>query len=109
MQDAVQQAYVGDRFWTSTGREITDLPTLKNVDEVDRSAIKELRKNGIKCEIYPDVGESNKQQKRQWKYVTNRAIEFVVSKVENDIFTLKNMSNSEQSECSLDELIEKLK
>ena len=45
MQDAVQQAYVGDRFWTSTGREITDLPTLKNVDEVDRSAIKELRKH----------------------------------------------------------------
>jgi len=43
MQDVVQQAYVGDRFWASTGKEITDLPTLKNVDEVDPSAIKQLR------------------------------------------------------------------
>lgn len=43
MQNVVQQAYVGDRFWASTGREITDLPTLKNVDEVDPSAIKQLQ------------------------------------------------------------------
>ncbi|MGB0880672.1 MAG: histidine--tRNA ligase [Polaribacter sp.] len=71
-------------------------------------AIKELREKGIKCEIYPDVGESNKQQKRQWKYATNRKIDFVVSKVEGDVFTLKNMNNFEQSECSLNELIEKL-
>ena len=36
-------------------------------------------------------------------------IEFVVSKVENDVFTLKQMNSGEQSMCSLAELIHKLK
>jgi len=36
-------------------------------------------------------------------------IEFVVSKVENDVFTLKNMNSGEQVDCSLTELVEKLK
>jgi len=72
-------------------------------------AIKILRENNIKSEFYPDLGESNKAQKRQWKYVANREIEFVVSKVENDIFMLKNMKSGEQIKCSLPELIHKLK
>jgi histidyl-tRNA synthetase len=33
----------------------------------------------------------------------------VVSKVENDIFTLKDMTSNEQISCSLLELVEKLK
>ena len=78
-------------------------------DVVKMKAIKSLRENNIKSEFYPDLGESNKAQKRQWKYVTNRAIEFVVSKVENDTFMFKNMNSGEQTECSLSELIEKLK
>lgn len=68
-------------------------------------AIKELRAKGIKSELYPDVGTSNKQQKKQWKYVTNREIEFVVSKIENEVYTLKNMLKGEQTTCSLSELI----
>lgn len=72
-------------------------------------AIKELRNNNIKCELYPDLGKSGKQQKKQWKYVTTREIEFVVSKVENELFTLKNMNTSEQSICNLSEMIETLK
>ena len=68
-------------------------------------AIKSLRENNIKCEIYPDVATSNKQQKKQWKYVSNRGIEFVVSKVENKEFVLKKMSDGEQKKCSLSELI----
>lgn len=71
-------------------------------------AIQALRKNNIKCEFYPDLAESNKQQKRQWKYVTNRGIEFAVSKVENDVYSVKNMINFEQLECSLSELINKV-
>ena len=78
-------------------------------DLLKMKAIKELRNHNIKSEFYPDLGESNKAQKRQWKYVTNRAIEFVVSKVENDIFTLKNMISGEQNDVSLEELISELK
>ncbi|WP_298765248.1 histidine--tRNA ligase [uncultured Polaribacter sp.] len=80
-----------------------------STDVLKMKAIKSLRKNNIKSEFYPDLGESNKAQKRQWKYVTNRAIEFVVSKVEGELFTLKNMNSSEQVSCSLSELIDKLK
>jgi histidyl-tRNA synthetase len=78
-------------------------------DLIKMKAIKSLRENNIKSEFYPDLGESNKQQKRQWKYVSNREIEFVVSKVENDVFTLKNMISGEQTNCSLLELEKKLK
>ncbi len=72
-------------------------------------AITILRKEGVKSEMYPDLANSNNQQKKQWKYVTNREIEFVVSKVKNNVFLLKNMKNFEQFECSIDELIEKVK
>jgi len=55
------------------------------------------------------LGVSNKQQKRQWKYVSSRQIEFVVSKVEQDVFTLKNMISGEQVNSSLLELVQQLK
>ena len=78
-------------------------------DIVIMKAIKSLRENDIKSEFYPDLGESNKAQKRQWKYVSNREIEFVVSNIESDIFSLKNMSSGEQTNCSLSDLIAILK
>ena len=71
-------------------------------------AIKKLRENGVKAEFYPDLGESNKAQKRQWKYVSNREIEYVVSKVEKDVFVLKHMLSNEQVMCSLSELVAKM-
>ena len=97
--------------------KIVDLPKPKVLflnfdaatDLLKMKAIKSLRENGIKCEFYPDLGESNKQQKRQWKYLSSREIAFVVSKVENEVFTLKNMNSGEQSNCSISELIENLK
>ena len=79
-----------------------------STDLLKMKALKSLRANNIKSEFYPDLGESNKQQKRQWKYVSTREIEFVVSNVENDLFTLKNMISGEQTDCSLSELIKKL-
>ena len=78
-------------------------------DLLKMKAIKSLRENNIKSEFYPDLGESNKAQKRQWKYVTNREIEFVVSNVENNLYSLKNMISGEQTDCSLSELIATLK
>jgi histidyl-tRNA synthetase len=78
-------------------------------DILKMKAIKSLREHNIKSEFYPDLGESNKAEKRQWKYVTSREIKFVVSQVENDVFTLKNMDSGEQENCSLLGLIEKLK
>jgi len=80
-----------------------------STDVLKMKAIKALRAENIKSEFYPDLGESNKAQKRQWKYVTNREIEFVVSKVENDVFTLKNINSREQIECSFAELVTVLK
>ncbi|APG64324.1 histidine--tRNA ligase [Tenacibaculum todarodis] len=70
-------------------------------------AIKTLRDNSIKSELYPDVAGSNKQQKKQFKYATTREIEFVVTEIENDKFVVKN--NGEQFLLSVEELIEKTK
>ncbi len=83
-----------------------------NFDETENlakiKAIKSLRQNNIKSELYPDTAKTNKQEKKQWKYVTNRNIEFVVTNVDNNTFVLKNMTNGEQATCSLNELISKV-
>ena len=71
-------------------------------------AIKKLRENNIKSELYPDTATSNKQEKKQWKYVTNRGIDFVVTDVDNNTYVLKNMVTGEQTTCSLDELMSKV-
>ncbi|MBT7425288.1 MAG: histidine--tRNA ligase, partial [Flavobacterium sp.] len=41
---------------------------------IQLKAVKALRNVGIKTEIYPDTALSNKQQKKQWKYVSTREI-----------------------------------
>ena len=83
-----------------------------NFNEEDNSAqleaIKALRNVGIKTEIYPDTASSNKQQKKQWKYVSTRKIAFVISEIQNNTFKLKDMSNGSQVVCTLDELIDKM-
>jgi len=81
----------------------------KDTNIIKMKALQVLRENGIKCELYPGLGLSNKQQKKQWKYVTTRGIEFVVSSLENEVFTLKNMATGEQVACSLKELINKVR
>ena len=68
-------------------------------------AIKTLRDNNVKSELYPDVATSNKQQKKQFKYATNREIEFVVTEVKDNKFVVKN--NGERFEWSLEKLLEK--
>ncbi len=74
-------------------------------DSIKLKAIQSLRSKNIKSELYPDVAKSNNQQKKQWKYAINRGIEFVVSKVEDNQFLVKDMTQGTQNTCSLDELI----
>jgi len=81
----------------------------KETELAQLKAIKILRENNIKCELYPDVAQSNKQQKKQWKYINSRSIEYVISNVNGDSFTLKNMNNGEQKDCNVDELLKTVK
>jgi len=71
-------------------------------------AVKALRNVGIKSEIYPDTASSNKQQKKQWKYVSTREISFVISEIQQNKFILKDMNDGSQSVCTLEELILKM-
>ena len=71
-------------------------------------AVKALRNAGIKSEIYPDAATSNKQQKKQWKYVSTREILFVISEIQQNKFFLKDMNDGSQTVCTLEELIDKM-
>ena len=72
-------------------------------------AISELRAHNIKSELFPD----DAKMKKQMNYANKREIEFVVivgsQEIEKQKFTLKNMISGEQLECSLSELVDKLK
>ena len=75
---------------------------------IQLKALKALRNAGIKTEIYPDTALSNKQQKKQWKYVSTREISFVISEIQQNKFILKDMKDGSQSVCTLEELILKM-
>jgi histidyl-tRNA synthetase len=72
-------------------------------------ALTALRKAGIKSEIYPDTAESNNQQKKQWKYVDKRGIPFVISEINNDQLTLKDVTNRTEFTGTIEELIDQIK
>ena len=80
----------------------------KEDNTIQLEAIKTLRNVGVKTEIYPDTASTNKQQKKQWKYVSTRNIAFVISEVQNNTFKLKDMTDGSQLVCTLDELIDKM-
>ena len=67
-------------------------------------AIRELRKKGVKSELYPDTAK----MKKQMNYANKRAIPFVVlvgsKEIEANTYTLKNMNDGSQQECNLEEL-----
>jgi len=69
-------------------------------------AIKELRKNGVKSELYPDAAK----MKKQMNYANKRQIPFVVivgsKEIEANTYTIKNMQNGNQQECNLEELLQ---
>ena len=72
-------------------------------------AMATLRKNNIACELYPDSAKMGKQM----SYADKRSIPFVILAGEKEInsqsFTLKNMKSGEQSECSIQQLLEVFK
>jgi len=97
--------------------ETVELPKPKvlflNFDESEGiakiKAIAALRNAGIKSELYPDLATSNNQQKKQWKYVDKRAIEYVVTSVEEDKFKLKNTQNREEQLLTIEEMVKFVK
>ena len=68
-------------------------------------AINELRANGIKSELYPDLASSNNQQKKQWKYVDKRGIDFVITDVDNGQFKFKDTKTREEKLLTIKEII----
>ena len=80
----------------------------KEDNSIQLEALKQLRNVGVKTEIYPDTASSNKQQKKQWKYVSTRKIQFVISEIQNNKFMLKDMNEGSQTLYTLEELVNKL-
>lgn len=67
-------------------------------------AVTTLRNNNIKTEMYPDAAKLDKQ----FKHAERRGIPFVVTKIENSEFTLKNIQSGEQFQLDLEGLVKKL-
>ena len=67
--------------------------------------LEELRNNNISSELYPN----NDKIKKQMNYANNKGVQFVVMIGEDEMksgqLTVKNMSNGEQNEMSISELI----
>lgn len=72
-------------------------------------AINELRKSGIKVEMYPDAAKIGKQ----FQHADKRGIPFAVltgdAEMESGTFTLKDLASGTQESVSLAELAEKIK
>jgi histidyl-tRNA synthetase len=67
-------------------------------------AIKMLRAQNIKAELYPDSAKIEKQ----FKHAERRGIPFVVKEIGAENYTLKNIVSGEQVQVSINELINKL-
>ncbi len=72
-------------------------------------AIKELRSQGIKAELFPD----HKKTIKQMNYANKRNIPNVIlvgeSELQSNTFTLKNMTTGEQQQLTLSQLVSTLK
>ena len=72
-------------------------------------AIKQLRNQGIKAELYPDAAK----MKKKMNHANRRGIPFVVlvgeEEMKKDSYTLKHMKSGEQSTLSLVDLITQFK
>ncbi len=72
------------------------------------SLLAEIRKSGIKAELFPDKVKI----KKQMNYANKKNVEFVAlvgeDEMKNGLIGLKNMKTGVQSQITLDELIEKI-
>ena len=70
--------------------------------------IKQLRKNGINAELYPDAAK----MKKQMNYANKRNIPYVVivgeEELQSNRYALKNMKTGDQEKVSLESLISKV-
>ena len=72
-------------------------------------ALTELRKNGISAEIYPDTATSNKKRQKQFKYLQQREIEFVILDDEiGDELSLKNTKTGNVVKGNLEDLMDEI-
>lgn len=71
--------------------------------------VKEIRSNGISCEIYP----SSAKMKKQMKYANDRGVKNIAlvgqDEIDANTIQLKNMHSGEQSAMSMEEIIKLLK
>ena len=67
-------------------------------------AIRILRNNNIKSEMYPDAAKIDKQ----FKHAERREIPFVVKEIEGSSFTLKDIQTGDQFQLDIENLISKL-
>ena len=71
--------------------------------------VKEIRANGISCELYP----SDAKMKKQMNYANDRDVKNIAlvgqNEIDKGIIQFKNMESGEQVEVSLAELINQLK
>lgn len=70
--------------------------------------MKDVRANGIACDIYPSTAKIQKQM----KYANDIRAQYVAlvgeEEMKNDVILLKNMTSGEQEEVSLEEMIHHL-
>ncbi|MBL1280299.1 MAG: histidine--tRNA ligase [Fluviicola sp.] len=71
--------------------------------------VKEIRANGISCEIYP----SSVKMKKQMKYANDRGVKNIAlvgqNEINENLIQLKNMNSGDQSPMTLSQIIELLK
>ncbi len=71
--------------------------------------LKEMRNNGIPCELYPDQAKIAKQM----QYANSKLIPYVImagkDEMEEQIFTLKDMESGDQKKLNLEEMIKIIK
>ena len=72
-------------------------------------AIKQLRKNGISAELYPDTATNQKKERKQLTYAERKGILYVVlikdQEIKDNTYTLKNMQTGDKQTLSLENLI----
>jgi histidyl-tRNA synthetase len=71
--------------------------------------VKEIRQNGIDCELYPTAAKMQKQM----KYANDIRVQYVAlvgeTEMSEQLIQLKNMETGEQEEMSVEEVIFHLK
>jgi len=88
----------------TTSTKVMFLNTGENQAYFAMQALMLLRNSGIKAEMYPD----NAKVDKQFRHAERRNIPFVIKEIEGSIYTLKDLTSGEQSQLSIEALLQKL-